>query len=69
GNWGDYKFLKNTQGVCELRIHTKGGLRIYFGLDNKTLIILLLGGNKTSQDEDIKKAKKYWKIYKEKNNE
>jgi putative component of toxin-antitoxin plasmid stabilization module len=32
--------------------------------DGKTAVILLVGGNKRSQSEDIKKAKSYWTQYK-----
>ncbi len=44
----------------ELRFFFASGYRIYFGLDNKTLVILLTSCNKSSQARDIKKAKEYW---------
>lgn len=61
GNTGDYKYLKG--GVYEMRIHKSPGYRIYYGLDGKTLIVLLAGGEKGTQKRDIKKAKGYWQDY------
>ncbi len=58
GNFGDHKSIDD--GVFELRFFFGSGYRVYFGLDNKTLVILLTGGNKSSQVRDIKKAKEYW---------
>ena len=37
--------------------------RVYFGIDGDALIILLCGGDKGSQDDDLRKAKKYWEDY------
>ncbi|MEK6579368.1 MAG: type II toxin-antitoxin system RelE/ParE family toxin, partial [Bdellovibrionota bacterium] len=39
------------------------GYRIYFGLDGEQLVILLCGGDKSSQKSDIKLAKEYWNQY------
>ena len=62
GNFGDVKSLGD--GVYELRFHQRGGFRIYYGLDGKTVVLLLLGGDKSTQAKDIKLAKKYWNEYK-----
>jgi len=62
-HFGDFKSLKN--GVFEFRFKTHSGLRVYFGQDRKEIILLLVGGNKRSQNKDIKKAKEYWQDYKE----
>ena len=59
GNFGDSKTIGN--GLSELRIHYGPGIRIYYTkIDNK-LILLLCGGDKSSQTKDIKKAKEYLK--------
>lgn len=59
GHYGDYKAI--SAGVKELRFHFGSGYRVYFGELNGRIIILLIGGDKGSQDKDITKAKVYWK--------
>ena len=63
GNFGDCKTVGD--GVFELRVHARSGLRIYYGLDGKNIVLLLSGGDKSSQSKDIKQAKKYWSEYEE----
>ncbi len=53
------------EGVLELRIFFGPGYRVYFGEEAGNIILLLCGGDKDSQDRDIKKAKEYWKEHKE----
>jgi putative addiction module killer protein len=60
-NLGDYKSVGD--GVFELRIDYGGGYRIYYGLEGFTIILLLCGGDKSTQKQDINQAKKYWKDY------
>ena len=57
GNYGDFKKLNDN--LSELRFTFGGGYRIYFTEINDIIIILLCAGNKNSQSDDIKKAKKY----------
>lgn len=59
-NFGDAKLLKNAAGVWELRINWGPGYRVYYGKKGSTIVLLLLGGDKGSQDRDIIKAKRYW---------
>ena len=40
------------------------GYRVYFGLQQRTWVILLCGGDKNRQDKDIQSAKNYWNDYK-----
>ncbi|MBB3697792.1 type II toxin-antitoxin system RelE/ParE family toxin [Flammeovirga yaeyamensis] len=46
------------KGIHELRIHFEKGYRIYFTYVNGQIILLLAGGDKTTQREDIIKSKK-----------
>lgn len=39
------------------------GYRIYFGEDGDTIVVLLCGGDKSTQTKDIEKARFYWKEY------
>lgn len=55
GNVGDTRPVGN--GVSELRIDAGPGYRIYFVQRRETLVILLAGGNKSSQTRDIEKAR------------
>ena len=55
GNFGDSKNV--GEKVFELRIDTGKGYRVYFTNKDKEIIILLAGGNKSTQETDIQKAK------------
>ncbi|MBI1235129.1 MAG: type II toxin-antitoxin system RelE/ParE family toxin [Alphaproteobacteria bacterium] len=60
---GDLKSI--GEGVTELRINWGPGLRVYFGEDAGTLVILLCGGTKRRQQKDISRAKLLWSEYRE----
>ena len=55
GNPGDVEPV--GAGLSELRIHYGPGYRVYFMKRGKTLIVLLCGGDKSTQSNDIKAAK------------
>jgi len=48
-------------GIQELKINFAKGYRVYFKEKNGKIIVLLLGGDKSTQQKDIKKAKEIWK--------
>ena len=54
GNPGQYKVL--TAGVRELKIDVGPGYRVYYTERGNSLIILLAGGNKSTQRKDIRAA-------------
>jgi len=56
GNFGDVKPI--GEGVSELRIDFGPGYRVYFVQRGQTFVVLLVGGDKRTQDRDIKKALK-----------
>lgn len=61
GNYGDCEPL--GEGVSELRMFFGPGYRIYFGEDENNIIVLLGGGDKSSQRQDIKEARACWREY------
>jgi putative addiction module killer protein len=55
GNPGDVKPVGG--GVSEMRVPYGPGYRVYFKQTDKTIVLLLCGGNKSAQQQDIKRAK------------
>lgn len=62
GNFGDCKSV--GEGIMELRIQEGKGYRIYYKEYRETVVLLLLGGDKSTQRADIEKAKILWTKYK-----
>jgi putative addiction module killer protein len=54
GNFGDFKQLK--EDLFELRLFFGSGLRIYYTVQDDRVVLLLAGGDKSSQSKDIEKA-------------
>jgi putative addiction module killer protein len=50
-------------GLHEFKIDFGPGYRVYFGYEGRTIVILLAGGTKRGQDDDIARAKACWKDY------
>ena len=63
GNLGDTKSV--GEGVSELKINEGKGYRVYFGREGDDIVLLLCGGDKSTQHKDIKLAKQYWRNYRE----
>jgi putative addiction module killer protein len=58
GNFGDHKFC--GEGIWELRIDIGPGYRVYYAFSGQRMVILLGGGDKRTQNADIKLAIGYW---------
>jgi putative addiction module killer protein len=62
-NGSTSNFKPEGEGVTALKMDFGPGYRIYFGQDGRELVILLIGGDKGKQSEDIATAQGYWKEY------
>jgi putative addiction module killer protein len=58
GNLGDHKHI--GAGMWEFRIDYGPGYRVYYGKEGNRLLLLLIGGDKSSQSRDIEQAQGYW---------
>lgn len=56
GSPGDHRNL--TNGVSELRVDVGPGYRVYYAKRGSRLLLLLIGGDKSTQDKDIAKAQR-----------
>jgi len=65
GNFGQCEPI--GAGIFELKINYGPGYRIYFGRTDYRVVLLLCGGNKSTQQKDIRIAQGYWQTYKESN--
>jgi len=63
GNLGQSRSV--GEGVFELKIDHGPGYRVYFGQDGSQLVLLLCGGDKSTQAADIRNAQAYWLQYKQ----
>ncbi len=58
GHFGDVKLLED--GVFEMRIDCGPGYRVYFAREGSVVYLLLCGGDKSTQQADIRHAKSMW---------
>ena len=63
GNFGDCAPV--GEGVIELRVHVGAGYRVYCGRHGKAVVLLLCGGDKSTQTTDIKRAREMWSEWKQ----
>ena len=61
GNFGVHRSVGD--GVWELIFDVGPGYRVYYGQEGKSVVLLLGGGDKSTQVKDIKRAKRYWQDY------
>ena len=54
GNFGDHKAV--GEGVSEMRVDIGKGYRVYYTIRQQRIVFLLCGGNKVTQNDDIKRA-------------
>lgn len=57
-HFGDCKLVGD--GIREIRVNFSKGYRVYFKEKDGKIIILLIGGDKSTQQKDIRKAKEIW---------
>ncbi|WP_373060259.1 type II toxin-antitoxin system RelE/ParE family toxin [Zunongwangia sp. H14] len=57
-HFGDCKPVGD--GISEMKINYAKGYRVYFKEKNNKIVILLIGGDKSTQEKDIEKAKRIW---------
>ncbi len=65
GLFGDCKPVGS--GVWEMRVNSGPGYRVYYSIVEKQIVLLLLGGNKRTQNKDIEKAIQLLDDYKRRN--
>ena len=63
-HFGEWKIVGD--GISELKINYAKGYRIYFKEKDGKIIVLLVGGDKSTQQKDIQKAKEIWNNLKNK---
>lgn len=66
GNFGNCKLLGDS--LFELRMTFGPGYRVYYGREGERMILILCGGDKSTQDKDIERAKAAWTDYRSRDN-
>jgi putative addiction module killer protein len=65
GNPGDHKFL--GEGIYELRLDFGPGYRIYYAHVKAVVVLLLCGGDKSTQASDVRQAREYLNDFRRRN--
>ena len=63
GNFGHCKPV--GEGVSEMKVDLGPGYRVYFGMIGRTVVLLLCGGDKKTQDKDIRRALEFFEDHKQ----
>jgi len=63
GNFGKIRSLGH--GVYEIKVDHGPGYRLYYAMTGVTIVLLLSGGDKSTQKRDIDTAAQYWRDYQE----
>ena len=63
GNFGDCEPV--GEGISEMRLHFGPGYRVYFAQEGVQVYLLLCGGDKSTQKQDIRQARSIWREIKE----
>mgnify|MGYP002866495421 CR=1 FL=1 len=63
GNFANCKTIAGGEGISEIRFNFGPGFRVYFGIAGRVIVLLLCGGDKSTQKRDIAKAREYWKEF------
>ena len=69
GNFGDFKKIKGSKGLFEMREHYGAGYRVFYSIVENKIVLLLAGSIKRNQDKVIKQAKEYLANYERNNHE
>jgi putative addiction module killer protein len=62
GNFGEVRSLHH--GVWELKVNVGPGYRVYYARSGLSIVVLLCGGDKSTQDSDVVRAVSYWELWK-----
>jgi putative addiction module killer protein len=63
---GNFGTVRNVgEGVVELKIDHGPGYRVYYAIDAGTIVLLLCGDDKRTQQRDIESAQRFWKNHQE----
>lgn len=57
------------EGVSEMKIDLGPGYRVYYGVIGRTIVLLLCGGDKKTQDKDIRRALEFFRDHKQREKE